>query len=621
MLGLLKRWLPLGIGIPPLLKKMNSPMNLDPPTVLSSQLPLELQTRSGKFSREEDEHHCHRFLNNPTFVGTSTEECKGQAKRRRDDASTSGGTSDNDYAKPVKRSEGSWSASRCSPPSTVERKYRPRSVSDDEDHVSKSSPPAQSMWNFSVWKQLEMREILEDELASLSPMFDPDGTGMGPGHYTIRDIIEMKSKRPPKLLSHKNKRHPSTSSEEEKQSSPRHYDINLSSSTGTSSTSSNEHKRPTKDKGRHGSMDEASTSGESSDSKPMCIRKLKKNECKKHGCRSASFPFSSMARSKSQKMHKYGAQFPPKGPSYVQDDLESSATATDTEDSEESEHTTTYSRKWKVPCRNPSLSPRRSRCNLTKQEGSSLEFWREKSKTSQRNHQTSTPKKVVALDCEMVRCHPDASWLAKLPEKKGKRKKPPTEVPVAAHCAVVGYNGEVLYNSLIRPNLPVAKWMGMNQCSFRSFVPLFNDAREKIQGILEGNIVVAHDIRNDLASLQINLPSRLIRDTSTCQLLRKLGGVTSGYQFASLKDLAKGVLKRKVQKKKPHDPVEDAKVAMELYRAVEEEWEAEREDDSGSDDSESNDSESDYSVSESNDSDSESDDCRSDDSKSDDFRV
>ena len=34
-----------------------------------------------------------------------------------------------------------------------------------------------------------------------------------------------------------------------------------------------------------------------------------------------------------------------------------------------------------------------------------------------------------------------------------------------------------------------------------------------------------------------------------------------------------GVLKRGIHKKGSHDPVEDARVAMELYRCVEKEWE------------------------------------------------
>ena len=40
-----------------------------------------------------------------------------------------------------------------------------------------------------------------------------------------------------------------------------------------------------------------------------------------------------------------------------------------------------------------------------------------------------------------------------------------------------------------------------------------------------------------------------------------------------LKKLAEAILGKNIQKTKPHDPVEDAKAAMDLYKVVEPEWE------------------------------------------------
>ena len=86
-------------------------------------------------------------------------------------------------------------------------------------------------------------------------------------------------------------------------------------------------------------------------------------------------------------------------------------------------------------------------------------------------------------------------------------------------------------------------------------------------------IVVANDIRHDFSALQIHLGRHIlpanVRDTSTCVALRKIAGVPA---HASLHAFARGVLGRRVQVTRPHSPVEDAAVAMELYRAVEEEW-------------------------------------------------
>lgn len=176
------------------------------------------------------------------------------------------------------------------------------------------------------------------------------------------------------------------------------------------------------------------------------------------------------------------------------------------------------------------------------------------------------------MDCEMVECEPDNSWLA---NTKTKRKNP-SRVSIAARCAIVDYDGNVLYDSFICPNLRVTDWRtsisGITAIAVNNATP-FNEARLKILDILRDKLVVANDIRHDLSSLQIDLPSKDIRDTSTCQILRELAGVPYEQQFASLQDLAKGVLNYEVQNTMQHNPIEDARVAMKLYRFVEDKWE------------------------------------------------
>ena len=55
--------------------------------------------------------------------------------------------------------------------------------------------------------------------------------------------------------------------------------------------------------------------------------------------------------------------------------------------------------------------------------------------------------KVVALDCETVKCHPDEKWLKDAAPKKSKKKD---IVHVAAHCAIVDYNGKKIYEKFVR---------------------------------------------------------------------------------------------------------------------------------------------------------------------------
>ena len=197
-----------------------------------------------------------------------------------------------------------------------------------------------------------------------------------------------------------------------------------------------------------------------------------------------------------------------------------------------------------------------------------------KESTSNDGDQRS-PKNVVALDCEVVSCHPSLS---------ANRKK--KEVLVAAHCAIVDYDGEVLYDSYICPDEPVVDYRSISKSKVDNGTP-FKKATEEIVGILKDKKVIIHDATKDLDYLKFNELYLIwigawrgirwsIRDTSTCSLLKKRAedaGISVGCPNASLKDLAKGVLKKNVQKKKPHNPVHDACTAMELYRCVEKEWE------------------------------------------------
>ena len=262
------------------------------------------------------------------------------------------------------------------------------------------------------------------------------------------------------------------------------------------------------------------------------------------------------------------------------------------EESSQSECRSTSFMNWKGTMSLPlsfSLSRSPSPCSessdssctdsFTESESEEESQWSSSIKEKGRKQmQQHSSKHVVAFDCEMVSCKPTLEWLLRAPVKTGKRKRTPSEVSVAAHCAVVDYNYKVLYNSFIRSNLSVTNWRGIRHGDMVTAIP-FEEAREQILSLLKCNLVVANDIRHDLASLQIrkviDLPLCNIRDTSTCGILRRRANIPREHPHAKLQELAKGVLHCKVQKKKPHNPVEDAQVAMELYRNVEEEWERE----------------------------------------------
>ena len=186
-------------------------------------------------------------------------------------------------------------------------------------------------------------------------------------------------------------------------------------------------------------------------------------------------------------------------------------------------------------------------------------------------------RNAVALDCEMLSCRPTKRWFLHAPPRK--KKRTPVEVSVAGRCALVDYDYRVVYDSCIRPGprtTVITNWKGIRPRDILG-APSLDEAREEILGLLQNKLVIAHDIRNDLAALQILLGVDLhpgnIRDTSNCGTLLGLAEVPANFPRASLRHLALRVLGRRVQTRRPHCPVEDAAVIMELYKAVENEWE------------------------------------------------
>lgn len=168
------------------------------------------------------------------------------------------------------------------------------------------------------------------------------------------------------------------------------------------------------------------------------------------------------------------------------------------------------------------------------------------------------PIKYLALDCEMVGTGPKGC-LSEL-----------------ARCSIVSYDGDVVYDKYIMPTRPVTdfrtKWSGIRKHHLRNATP-FPQAKKEIVKILAGKVVVGHAIYNDFKSLRYSHPASLTRDTSRIPLLNKMAGFPER-QAVSLKRLAKSLLNQDIQVgNKGHSSVEDAKTTMQLYKAVEEEWE------------------------------------------------
>lgn len=179
--------------------------------------------------------------------------------------------------------------------------------------------------------------------------------------------------------------------------------------------------------------------------------------------------------------------------------------------------------------------------------------------------------RYVAIDCEMVGVGPEG------------------RDSVLARVSLVDFHGRQVYDSLVRPRVqPVTDWRtaitGLTPRSMR-------DARgfEAVQGEVadllfgrdgkEGGggghggarILVGHDVRHDLAVLDIgNYPPAQIRDTARFSGYRQYGHGPK----PALRVLAREVLGVEIQAGH-HSSLEDARVAMLLFRKRKPEFDVE----------------------------------------------
>jgi DNA polymerase III epsilon subunit-like protein len=132
-----------------------------------------------------------------------------------------------------------------------------------------------------------------------------------------------------------------------------------------------------------------------------------------------------------------------------------------------------------------------------------------------------TPDHIVALDCEMVGCG-----------SKGR-------ISALGRCSIVNYHGEIIYDSFVKPILPVTdyrtKWSGIKRKHLSTAVP-FSEAKKLIKRHLSGKYIVGHDLKNDFSALKFSPHPLLVKDTSKCLALRHIAGLPE-QQKPSLRNL------------------------------------------------------------------------------------
>ncbi|CAM9728456.1 unnamed protein product [Ectocarpus fasciculatus] len=168
----------------------------------------------------------------------------------------------------------------------------------------------------------------------------------------------------------------------------------------------------------------------------------------------------------------------------------------------------------------------------------------------------------VSLDCEMVGVGPGGCRSA------------------LARCCLVDWDGNTIYDKHVTPNERVT--------DFRTFVSgvkanhlkgglRLRQCQEEVAAILKDKVLIGHALTNDLKAwidaLMMSHPPRSTRDTATYRPYQKAHGKAGGkLRPRSLKLLSQEHLDRPIQTGQ-HNPAEDAKAAMDLYKIARFEWE------------------------------------------------
>ena len=168
---------------------------------------------------------------------------------------------------------------------------------------------------------------------------------------------------------------------------------------------------------------------------------------------------------------------------------------------------------------------------------------------------------VLALDCEMVGVGSTGSRSA------------------LAQVVLVDWAGRVVYSAHVTPKEEVTDYrtavsgITREQLLPRNGAKPMDTVAGEVAAHIRGRVLVGHGLRNDLHALLLKHPRTAIRDTSTYAPLCRPPGRDGKARPKRLQALARELLGVVIQDG-THDPAEDARAALAVYKLERAVWES-----------------------------------------------
>ncbi|KAH6917485.1 hypothetical protein BKA70DRAFT_1367910 [Coprinopsis sp. MPI-PUGE-AT-0042] len=145
-----------------------------------------------------------------------------------------------------------------------------------------------------------------------------------------------------------------------------------------------------------------------------------------------------------------------------------------------------------------------------------------------------------------------------------------------ARVSLVEYRGAVLYDRFVAPTLPVTDYRtAVTGITAGDLQPPnawpFSVVQQEVANLIKGKVLVGHSLWNDLSVLGIPHPAVATRDVALYQPFRN--ALRSPQQIVGLQTLAWQLMCRRCQEGQLN-PIENSRVALDLYRSDEKDWEA-----------------------------------------------